>query len=196
MGKIFYIMGKSASGKDSIYRWLLGKKELKLKKIIPYTTRPVRDGEEQGREYYFVDEGRYRKLQEEGKLIESRSYETVYGIWTYFTADDRQIDLAHSNFLAICTLESYRKMRDYFGSGNICPIYVEVEDGERLMRALLRERQQEHPRYAEMCRRFLADEEDFSEENIQEAGICRRFVNDDSKICLAEIESYIKDMLY
>lgn len=196
MGKIFYIMGKSASGKDSIYRWLLGKKELKLKKIIPYTTRPVRDGEEQGREYYFVDEGRYRKLQEEGKLIESRSYETVYGIWTYFTADDGQIDLAHSNFLAIGTLESYRKMRDYFGSGNICPIYVEVEDGERLMRALLRERQQEHPRYAEMCRRFLADEEDFSEENIQEAGICRRFVNDDSKICLAEIESYIKDMLY
>lgn len=196
MGKIFYIMGKSASGKDSIYRWLLEKKELKLKKIIPYTTRPVRDGEEQGREYYFVDEGRYRKLQEEGKLIESRSYETVYGIWTYFTADDGQIDLAHSNFLAIGTLESYRKMRDYFGSGNICPIYVEVEDGERLMRALLRERQQEHPRYAEMCRRFLADEEDFSEENIQEAGICRRFVNDDSKICLAEIESYIKDMLY
>ena len=196
MGKIFYIMGKSASGKDSIYRWLLGKKELKLKKIIPYTTRPVRDGEEQGREYYFVDEGRYLKLQEEGKLIESRSYETVYGIWTYFTADDGQIDLAHSNFLAIGTLESYRKMRDYFGSGNICPIYVEVEDGERLMRALLRERQQEHPRYAEMCRRFLADEEDFSEENIQEAGICRRFVNDDSKICLAEIESYIKDMLY
>ena len=196
MGKIFYIMGKSASGKDSIYRWLLGKKELKLRKIIPYTTRPVRDGEEQGREYYFVDEGRYRKLQEEGKLIESRSYETVYGIWTYFTADDGQIDLAHSNFLAIGTLESYRKMRDYFGSGNICPIYVEVEDGERLMRALLRERQQEHPRYAEMCRRFLADEEDFSEENIQEAGICRRFVNDDSKICLAEIESYIKDILY
>lgn len=196
MGKIFYIMGKSASGKDSIYRWLLGKKELKLKKIIPYTTRPVRDGEEQGREYYFVDEGRYRKLQEEGKLIESRSYETVYGIWTYFTADDGQIDFAHSNFLAIGTLESYQKMRDYFGSGNICPIYVEVEDGERLMRALLRERQQEHPRYAEMCRRFLADEEDFSEENIQEAGICRRFVNDDSKICLAEIESYIKDMLY
>ena len=196
MGKIFYIMGKSASGKDSIYRWLLGKKELKLRKIIPYTTRPVRDGEEQGREYYFVDEGRYRKLQEAGKLIESRSYETVYGIWTYFTADDGQIDLAHSNFLAIGTLESYRKMRDYFGSGNICPIYVEVEDGERLMRALLRERQQEHPRYAEMCRRFLADEEDFSEENIQEAGIRRRFVNDDSKICLAEIESYIKDMLY
>lgn len=64
------------------------------------------------------------------------------------------------------------------------------------MRALIREREQERPRYAEMCRRFLADEEDFSKEKIQKAGIRRRFVNDDSKICLAEIESYIKDMLY
>ena len=54
----------------------------------------------------------------------------------------------------------------------------------------------ECPKYAEMCRRFLADEEDFSKEKIQKAGIRRRFVNDDSKICLAEIESYIKDMLY
>ena len=196
MGKIFYIMGKSASGKDSIYRMLLQKKELNLKRIIPYTTRPARNGEEQGREYYFVDEERYRELREEGKLIESRAYETVHGVWIYFTADDGQIDLKRSNFLAIGTLESYQKMRDYFGSESICPIYVEGEDGERLMRALIREREQERPRYAEMCRRFLADEEDFSKEKIQKAGIRRRFVNDDSKICLAEIESYIKDMLY
>ena len=141
MGKIFYIMGKSASGKDSIYRMLLQKKELNLKRIIPYTTRPARNGEEQGREYYFVDEERYRELREEGKLIESRAYETVHGVWIYFTADDGQIDLKRSNFLAIGTLESYQKMRDYFGSESICPIYVEVEDGERLMRALIRERE-------------------------------------------------------
>ena len=99
-------MGKSASGKDSIYRMLLQKKELNLKRIIPYTTRPARNGEEQGREYYFVDEERYRELREEGKLIESRAYETVHGVWIYFTADDGQIDLKRSNFLAIGTLES------------------------------------------------------------------------------------------
>ena len=48
MGKIFYIMGKSASGKDKIYSRLAGNKELNLKKLILYTTRPVRDGEENG----------------------------------------------------------------------------------------------------------------------------------------------------
>ena len=196
MGKIFYIMGKSASGKDSIYQQLLQKRDLGLQKIILYTTRPIRDEEKQGREYFFVDEERYRKFKEEGRLIEWRSYETVHGVWTYFTADDGQIDLGKNNFLAIGTLESYEKMKDYFGQGRICPIYVEVEDGERLWRALLRERKQDRPRYAEMCRRFLADEKDFSEDNIRKARIERRFVNDDSKICLAEIESYIKNMLY
>ena len=188
MGKIFYIMGKSASGKDSIYRMLLQKKELNLKRIIPYTTRPARNGEEQGREYYFVDEERYRELREEGKLIESRAYETVHGVWIYFTADDGQIDLKRSNFLAIGTLESYQKMRDYFGSESICPIYVEVEEGERLMRALLRERGQEHPRYAEMCRRFLADEEDFSGDKLRNAGITRSYSNQDAECCLKNIK--------
>ena len=54
-------MGKSASGKDKIYSRLAGNKELNLKKLILYTTRPVRDGEENGKQYYFTDE---KKLQE------------------------------------------------------------------------------------------------------------------------------------
>lgn len=44
MGKIFYIMGKSSSGKDTIYRRLLEDKELELRNIILYTTRPMRQG--------------------------------------------------------------------------------------------------------------------------------------------------------
>ena len=82
----------------------------------------------------------------------------------------------------IGTLESYEKVKEilrsglYLGSG-----YIEVEDGERLNRALTRERQQEVPRYAEMCRRFLADTEDFSEEHLRAAGIKKRYYNDDQK---------------
>ena len=44
MGKIFYIMGKSSSGKDSIYRQLEKDQELVLKRLVIYTTRPIRDG--------------------------------------------------------------------------------------------------------------------------------------------------------
>ena len=38
MGKIFYIMGKSASGKDHIYARLAAHEELGLKKLVLYTT--------------------------------------------------------------------------------------------------------------------------------------------------------------
>ena len=53
MGKIYCVMGKSSSGKDSIYHQIMEKGVLALKPIIPYTTRPIRDGEQDGREYHF-----------------------------------------------------------------------------------------------------------------------------------------------
>lgn len=115
MGKIFYIMGKSSSGKDTIYSRLLQDEELGLSNIILYTTRPVREGETDGREYHFVKDEVFRAFQDKGKVIESRTYQTVYGPWTYFTADDGQIDLEKKNYLGIGTLESYENMKNYFG---------------------------------------------------------------------------------
>ena len=173
MGKIYYIMGKSASGKDHIYARLAAAQELGLKKLVLYTTRPIRAEEENGKQYYFV--------------IELRSYQTVHGIWNYFTVDDGQVDLANDSYLLVGTLESYRKVQAYYGLEQVIPIYVEVEDGLRLSRAVERERAQREPKYAELCRRFLADEADFSEEKLSEAGIVKRFQNDDLERCLQEI---------
>ena len=130
-------------------------------------------------------------MQEADKIIEMRSYNTKCGIWTYFTADDGQIDLNRYDYLMIGTLVSYRALREYFGEEKLVPVYIEVEDGLRLSRALERERRQAEPKYAEMCRRFLADSEDFSEENIKAAGIMRRFKNTEMEKCVSEIESHI-----
>lgn len=194
MSRIFYIMGKSASGKDRIYSLLAGNKELDFSKLILYTTRPMRDGERDGVQYYFTDDRKLNEFRDDGKLIESRSYDTVYGIWTYFTADDGQIDPSQDKkYLGIGTLESYRKMREYFGEKVVIPVYIQVEDGKRLERAIKREQEQETPKYEELCRRFLADQEDFSEEKIKEAGITRRFENDDLDRCVREITDYIND---
>ena len=192
MGKIFYIMGKSSSGKDTIYRKLQESENLKLGRLVLYTTRPIRDGEKEGQEYHFVDEAKYFEFDKAEKVIEARTYQTVYGPWTYFTADDGQVDLENADYLGIGTLESYVKMREYYGKENVCPVYIEVEDGERLARALKRERSQEIPRYEEMCRRFLADQEDFSEEKIAAAGITRKFQNVDLEECVEEIAEYIR----
>ena len=62
-----------------------------------------------------------------------------------------------------------------------------MEDGERLKRAIRREEQQTVPKYEEMCRRFLADAEDFSEEKLAQAGIGRRFANKELEQCIKEI---------
>lgn len=195
MGKIFCLMGKSATGKDTIYAQLFHSEGFQLKKIIPYTTRPIREGEEEGREYFFCDEDKVQQLERAGKIIELRSYHTVYGEWKYFTADDGQFDLDKDSYLTIGTLEAYLGMRDYFGAGKVVPIYVEVEDGERLMRAIAREQSQTIPKYEEMCRRFLADAEDFSEENLEKAGISVRFENRNVQETIEEIRGYIQKML-
>lgn len=194
MGKIFYIMGKSSSGKDTIYKRLLEDPELELRNIILYTTRPMRQGEQPGREYYFVNEETFREYEEQGKIIEARTYQTVYGPWIYFTADDGQIQMEKRNYLGIGTLESYICMKEYFGEENLCPLYIEVEDGERLKRAIHREELQTEPKYAEMCRRFLADEEDFSEENLKRAGIVRRFQNTELESCVNELKNCIQKL--
>ena len=191
MSNIYYLMGKSSSGKDTIYKRI---KELhpELKTVTIYTTRPIREGEKNGKEYYFVNEEKLQQLLDDGKVIELRTYDTVHGPWNYFTVDDGQFDQDTADYLMIGTLESYQKMREYFGEERIVPLYIEVEDVERLMRALTRERMQKEPKYAEMCRRFLADTEDFSEENLKAVGITERFENRELEETVRKISERIQ----
>ncbi len=188
MGYIYYLMGKSASGKDSIYRELISRTG--INEIVIYTTRPVRRGEKDGVDYHFTDEKEYERIKALGKIIEERLYETAEGPWRYFTVDDGSFD-GNGDLLGIGTPESFIRLREYFGKDRVCPIYIEVEDGERLSRALKRERSQKEPKYREMCRRFLSDSEDFSEEKLAAAGITKRFENTDLEGCLKEIQDYI-----
>ncbi|MBQ1515222.1 MAG: guanylate kinase, partial [Lachnospiraceae bacterium] len=162
MGKIFVIMGKSASGKDSVYRRLSTDASLGLATVVPYTTRPMRAGETEGVEYHFVTPVALEEMRAAGKVIECRVYQTVQGPWAYFTPDDGQIDPESGSCLLIGTLESYQRLRAYFGADTVVPVYLTVNDGERLLRSIGREMEQKAPNLKEVCRRFLADEEDFS----------------------------------
>ena len=195
MGKMVYLMGKSSTGKDTLYKQLLEKEQLALQKIVPYTTRPVRDGEIQGAEYYFTDEHGYMALEAQGKVIESRTYYTYHGLWRYFMVDDGRIDLSSHNYIIIGTPEGFVKTAEYFGKDRLIPILLTVDDGLRLQRALDRERGQEDPRYQELCRRFLADEEDFSDKKLEEAGITLKFSNENLVKCLGEVETYLLNCL-
>jgi len=193
MGKIFYLMGKSGSGKDTVYKHI--KEQMpELKNIVIYTTRPIRSDEVDGGAYHFSNDEQLANFQKEGKVIELREYNTVHGIWKYFTVDDGQFD-TEEHSIAIGTLESYVQMKEYFGVEKLLPLYIEVDDGVRLERALKRERKQDNPKYEEMCRRFLADAKDFSEENLIKAGITKRYQNIELEKCIEEIMLGIKENL-
>ncbi len=189
--RIYCLMGKSASGKDTIYRRVKERAVLEgrtdLREVIPYTTRPIRSGEENGVTYFYENNEQFETAKAAGKIIESRDYNTVYGIWHYYTKDDGQICLDESSYLIIGTLESYESIAAYYGRENVVPLYIELEAGERLERALKRERQEAVPRYAELCRRFLADEQDFSEDKLKAAGITRRYRNEEIHQCVDEV---------
>ena len=188
-------MGKSSSGKDSMYKEIL-KAVPHLKSVVSYTTRPIRQGETNGVEYFFVGENELSKMKQEGKVIEERAYNTVHGVWKYFTACDQQIDLDNNDYLLMGTPASYKGVRAFYGEERLIPIYLHVDDGVRLERALKREQSQENPRYEEMCRRYLADHEDFSEKNLEEAKITKEFSNENFQECLKEIVEYIKKRRY
>lgn len=195
MGKIFYIFGKSSTGKDTIYKNLMENRELNLRPVVPYTTRPMRAKETPGVEYHFTDEEELAQMQAAGKVIELRAYETVHGVWKYFTVDGKHIDLKNHNYAMVGVLDSFLAVRRYYGEDKVIPVYIEVEDGERLQRALDRERSQEQPRYAEMCRRFLTDSADFAEEKLLEAKLERRFLNNNLKECIQEITAYLQEQM-
>ena len=195
---IFYITGKTASGKNSIAGELVDRVE-GLKLYVPYTTRPKRSHEVDGRDYHFITEVELDEYEKAGKLIEKRVYNTIHGLWTYCTVEDEMLDEAsnalvshNDNVLMIGTLESFKSVRDKYGADSVKGLYIECSDGDRLQRALDREKKEESPKYKEMCRRFLADEEDYSEENVNKAGIEKVFKNEDFFSCVEEIEEYIK----
>ena len=73
MGKLFYLIGKSSTGKDTIFQSLLEREDLGLKPLVLYTTRPMRAGETPGVQYHFTDEAGLSRLQAAGKVIELRA---------------------------------------------------------------------------------------------------------------------------
>lgn len=193
MGKIFCIMGKSGSGKDTILKEINKIEDLNLKTIVTYTTRPKRNNETYGIEYFFIDKEKLEEFKEEGKIIECRTYDTVHGKWYYLTVDDGQINLEKNNYIVIVTLEAYSYFRKYFGDDKLVPLYIYLDDGIRLERALKREKEELKPNYNEMCRRFLADNNDFREEKLLENNIVEKYNNENLEECIKNIEKTIRE---
>lgn len=193
-GRIFCLMGKSASGKDTVYSVIRESfDKLGLQQLVMYTTRPKRVGEVDGHEYNFIAQDELDALEEDGKIIERRDYDTVYGVWSYAIVNDEQLVSGRDYVIKEETPAGYAKLAQRLGSEHVFPIYIYVEDGVRLMRALSREIGQSVPKYDEMCRRYLSDCEDFAD--IDADTSIARFVNDDIEKCARDILTHIENQL-
>ena len=185
MGKLFVLIGKSASGKDTLISRVLSDCP-HLKRLPSYTTRPQRSGEVNGREYFFVSDAFFEEKRAQGKVVEERLRETKYGLRTYGTIDEGE-NFFGSSYIAIKDPEGARKLKEYYGEENVIIILVHVDDGIRLMRALTRELTQPEPKYTELCERFLEDEKDFE-------GVVPDFVieNQDVTVAIKQLEDIIR----
>lgn len=192
MGKLYIIIGPSNSGKDTIYKEILNRTN--IKPITLYTTRPIRDNEINHVTYNFVTKKELDELDFEGKVIELRKYDTVSGPWYYATVDN-DIDLDNYDYLTINTLEGYKKLKNYYKE-KVEPIYIKVDYNERLNRAIRREKQQQNPNYKELKRRFIADSYDFAKEKLLDAGITNYYENNNLEECIELIINKINEKTY
>ncbi len=164
MGYIYCIIGKSGTGKDTVLENLLHSDDIDITKIVPHTTRPKRENEHDGVQYHFVSNEELLRMENDGQVIEKRTYNTVYGEWTYFTSTQELND--YTDYGIITTQKALQKFFDKFGQERIYVFYLKLDDKERLERCIARESVQDVPNYKEVCRRFLADEEDFDESEL------------------------------
>lgn len=152
--KIIALFGPSGVGKDAIQNRIASSYE-DMHKIISCTTRPKRDYEVEGQDYFFLEPIQFAQKVLDGSMLEATSFRA----WMYGTPidalDKDKINIGVFNIAGIeCLLEDSRL--------EVIPVYVEVSPKTRLMRALSRE---QNPDCHEVCRRFLADEKDFAKIN-------------------------------
>jgi len=138
MGKIIALLGRSASGKDT----LLGKliTDLSFNRVLPVTTRPIRPGEADGVTYRFLTVADFKQKEANGEFIETRSYNTLYNgnpdVWYYATSRD-SIDLSRGNYAAIVDLKALNALRREFKK-DLLAVYVTVPEDIRRKRCMSR----------------------------------------------------------
>ena len=157
------LVGMSGCGKDSIMKTMI--KKYGYKSIVSYTSRPMRDGEVEGREYNFVSKDKFIEMIKNNELIEYRTYNTLLNgekdVWYYGLKKEELSD--NEKYIVILDLEGAQSFLDYYGNDNWCVIYIGCKEETRKQRAMLRGSFDE----TEWNRRADDDKIKFSKENIE-----------------------------
>ena len=146
------IYGPSGCGKDTIKRAILKKDKVLFNNIIGATTRPKREKEINGKDYYFMDNEEFAENVLNCNMIEATSFNG----WFYGTL--RTSLILNKINIGIFNMEALQTLLEDYEELNILPVWISVNDKERLIRTLNREK---NPNCTEICRRFIADYNDY-----------------------------------
>ena len=176
MIKILVLIGKTASGKDTIVNNLVNKHG--FKKIITYTSRPKRRGEKDGITYHYISEDEFKQKIDEGFFAEWKTYNTEFGVWYYGTALE-DLEKADDKSVIILTPQGFRDIEYNIRNQEIIPIYL-YANNETIKKRLLK--RGDNPDEAE--RRIKHDNDDF-----------RGFENEVGKIVYNNYDSNLNDVV-
>lgn len=159
MKNLIVIMGKSGSGKDTIYKEIL-KQDKTLNPVVLYTTRPIRPGEKDDVDYHFITKEKFNKMEKNNEFSASMHY----GRWYYGVEKDIG---DKDNYIIVATPDEVVQLKNNYKDDNInIFIYLINNDEElRIIKLFEREEKKENPDYKEIGRRLKTDRFDFSVDN-------------------------------
>lgn len=176
MIKVIAFFGPSSSGKDTLAKVLSNRSD--INEIISCTTRPMRDYEKDGVDYYFLTTEDFTKKVLNGSMLEATSFRDWFYGTTIDALQEDKINVGVFNIEGIKILLEDERIQ-------ILPVYVNASNKTRLLRCLNRE---QAPDVHEICRRFLKDEEDFEPSNIP---ACELFDNTSKELDTARLEELL-----
>lgn len=181
MQKIFAFCGKMGAGKDTLVA--LTSETLNIQVATSFTTRPKREGEKEGREYFFISKEDFLNKRETGEIAEYTSYNVATGDTWYYGLTKEELEKSQP-IITIVNPDGLKQLEKIYGD-RVISIIIDCSDIERLKRAINREK---NVNTLEICRRMCQDDKDFK--NI----LCDYIVDNSDgnmKTALKEIEKII-----
>lgn len=181
------LIGASSSGKSTIEQEV--DKRGIFNKLTSHTTRPMRDGEIEGVDYYFANKERFSEMEYNNEFIEERVYLTKYGYWEYGLSKKEVED--NLNGIAVLDLDGARELEKYIKiyhpDRNVMKIFIDCSSKIRLLRSLNRDDCDDN-KCAEICRRYLDDDMWIKEAK----GYCNFILRNETKEDFEKIIEFIK----
>ena len=150
---IIVLVGKTASGKTTVANELCNKHH-GYKRIITYTTRPMRENETQDVDYHFISDEQFNKMVKNNEFTEYKRYNTAHGVWSYGSVVTSEQELSDDCYVIILTPQGLRDLSKKIS--RYIAFYLNVSLESQLER--LRKRGDEEQ---QIIKRLINDDKDF-----------------------------------